>query len=176
MSASEDEIKEMQEIYTELWCRLNDFVDNGSITEFEKLAVKAMSSKVAEALAFKFSNIKKGVDDVMGGQVLDYEAKRIAREAAEKAAEKARIEAEKKAKIEVEKAKVETEKAKVETEKAKVETEKAKLEAENASINAVKNMLYFGVSEEKILSKYPKDIYDKALKLIEQEEKEPKEM
>ena len=114
-----------------------------------------MSSKVAEALAFKFSNIKKGVDDVMGGQVLDYEAKRIAREAAEKAAEKARIEAEKKAKIEV---------------------EKAKLEAENASINAVKNMLYFGVSEEKILSKYPKDIYDKALKLIEQEEKEPKEM
>ena len=27
-------------------CRLNDFVDNGSITEFEKLAVKAMSSKV----------------------------------------------------------------------------------------------------------------------------------
>ena len=136
-------------------CRLNDFVDNGSISEFEKLAVKAMSSKVAEALAFKFSNIKKGVDDVMGGQVLDYEAKRIAREAAEKAAEKARIEAEKKAKIEV---------------------EKAKLEAENASINAVKNMLYFGVSEEKILSKYPKDIYDKALKLIEQEEKEPKEM
>ena len=169
MSASEEKIKEMQEIYTELWCRLNDFVDNGSITEFEKLAVKAMSSKVAEALAFKFSNIKKGVDDVMGGQVLDYEAKRIAREAAEKAAEKARIEAEKKAKIEVEK-------AKVETEKAKVETEKAKLEAENASINAVKNMLYFGVSEEKILSKYPKDIYDKALKLIEQEEKEPKEM
>ena len=143
-------------------CRLNDFVDNGSISEFEKLAVKAMSSKVAEALAFKFSNIKKGVDDVMGGQVLDYEAKRIAREAAEKAAEKARIEVEKKAKIEVE--------------KAKVETEKAKLEAENASINAVKNMLYFGVSEEKILSKYPKDIYDKALKLIEQEEKEPKEM
>ena len=98
----------------------------------------------------------------MGGQVLDYEAKRIAREAAEKAAEKARIEAEKKAKIEVE--------------KAKMETEKAKLEAENASINAVKNMLYFGVSEEKILSKYPKDIYDKAFKLIEQEEKEPKEM
>ncbi len=65
----------------------------------------------------------------MGGQVLDYEAKRIAR-----AAEEA------------------------------------------TSIEAVKNMIYFGVPEEKILSKYPKSIYDEALKLVEQENSQPKEM
>ncbi len=73
----------------------------------------------------------------MGGQVLDYEAKRIARAAAEKAAK---------------------------------ETEEA------TSIEAVKNMLSFGVPEEKILSKYPKSLYEEALKLVEQENNEPKEM
>ncbi len=73
----------------------------------------------------------------MGGQVLDYEAKRIARAAAEKAAK---------------------------------ETEEA------TSIEAVKNMLSFGVPVEKILSKYPKSVYDKALKLVEQENSQPKEM
>lgn len=61
----------------------------------------------------------------MGGQVLDYEAKRIARE---------------------------------------------------KEIEDVKNMIYFGVSEDKILSKYSKDIYDKALNQMKQAEEELKEM
>ena len=133
MSLSDDKIKEMQDMYTELWRRLNDFVDDGIITEFEKLAVKAMSSKVAEAVSSKFANIQEGVKKVMGGQVLDYEAKRILR-------------------------------------KAEKETQIKR------DIEAVKNMIYFGVPEEKILSKYPRDIWDEAVKLIHKEENEPKEM
>ena len=82
-------------------------------------------------------NVQKGVETVMGGQVLDYEAKRIARAAAKEAEE--------------------------------ATTHRRDLEA-------VKNMISFGVSEEKILSKYPKSIYDEALKLVEQENSEPKEM
>ncbi len=145
MESSDDMIKEMKQTYLNLWCRLNDFVDNGSISEFEKLAVKAMSNKVAEALSFKFENIKEGVKRVMGGQVLDYEAKRIAREAAAKAAAEAVAETEKSTTL-------------------------------KRDLEAVKNMIYFDVPKEKILSKYPQDIYDKAVKLIEQESKEPKEM
>ena len=100
-----------------------------------------MCDKVAEALSNKYRNVQKGVEKVMGGQVLDYEAKRIARAAAEKAAK-----------------------------------ETAKEVEEATSIEAVKNMILFGVPEEKILSKYPKSVYEKALKLIEQENSQPKEM
>ena len=156
MESSDDMISEMKNTYMNLWCRLNEFVDNGCISEFEKLAVKAMSNKVAEALSFKFENIKEGVKTVMGGQILDYEAKRIAREAAAKAAAEA------------------TAIAEIKTKEAVAENEKNTTLRKD--LEAVKNMIYFGVSKENILSKYPQEIYDKAVKLIEQESKEPKEM
>ena len=44
-----------------------------------------MCDKVANALADNFSNVMEGVENIMGGQILDYEAKRIAREAAAEA-------------------------------------------------------------------------------------------
>ena len=133
MDSSEEMIQEMQKTYRDLWDKMDSFVDDGVITEFEKAAIKAMCDKVAEALSNKYRNVQKGVETVMGGQVLDYEAKRIARAAAEKA-------------------------------------------EEATSIEAVKNMLSFGVPEEKILSKYPKSVYEEALKLVEQENSQPKEM
>ncbi len=141
MDSSEEMIQEMQKTYRDLWDKMDSFVDDGVITEFEKAAIKAMCDKVAEALSNKYRNVQKGVETVMGGQVLDYEAKRIARAAAEKAAK-----------------------------------ETAKEVEEATSIEAVKNMISFGVQEEKILSKYPKSVYDKALKLVEQENSQPKEM
>ena len=48
--------------------------------------------------------------------------------------------------------------------------------AKKKELEAVKNMISFEVPEEKILSKYSKSIYDEALKLVEQENSEPKEM
>ena len=50
-----------------------------------------MCDKVANALADNFSNVMEGVENIMGGQILDYEAKRIAREAAEKATAETKI-------------------------------------------------------------------------------------
>ena len=85
--------------------------------------------KVAEALSLTHSNVQKGVMEIMGGQVLDYEAKRIAKKA-----------------------------------------------AEQSEISAIINMISFGVSEDKILSKYSKDTYDKALDQMKQAEEGLKEM
>ena len=129
MDNSDDMINEMVAIYTDLWQKLDEYVNAGSITEFEKSAIKAMCDKVAEALSVKYSNVQKGVLKVMGGQVLDYEAKRIYRE-------------------------------------AKKETE----------IKAVLDMISFGVPEDKILSKYSKEIYEEALKRTESTTDELKEM
>ncbi len=133
MDISEDKIEEMKETYKLLWSRLDEIVDGGKLTEFEKCAIKAMCDQVAEALSLTHSNVKKGVMEIMGGQVLDYEAKRIAKKAAEQA-------------------------------------------AEQSEISAIINMISFGVSEDKILSKYSKDTYDKALDQMKQAEEELKEM
>ncbi|WP_155830502.1 hypothetical protein [Butyrivibrio sp. NC3005] len=136
----------MKDFYTELWQRLEGYVDKGLITEFEKCSIKAMCDKVAEALEFNFDNVQKGIGEIMRGQILEYEAKRIAREAAEKARK------------EVE-------------EKVKKDKEKARKDVERIHIEAITNMISFGVPKDKILSKYSSELYEEALKLIEEDEK-----
>ena len=147
----------MKAFYTELWQRLEGYVDKGKITEFEKCSIKAMCDKVAEALALNFDNVQKGIGDIMGGQILEYEAKRIAREAAEQA----RKEAE--------------EKARKDIEKERRETKEARRETKESNLFAIKNMISFGVPKDKILSKYSSELYEEALKLIEEDEKSLKE-
>ena len=154
----------MKAFYTELWQRLEGYVDKGKITEFEKCSIKAMCDKVAEALALNFDNVQKGIGDIMGGQILEYEAKRIAREAAEQA----RKEAEEKARKDIEK-------ERRETKEARRETKEARRETKESNLFAIKNMISFGVPKDKILSKYSSELYEEALKLIEEDEKSLKE-
>ena len=45
--------------------------------KYDKRTLMAMSSKVVRHLARKYENMRKGVDEIMGGRVLDYEAKDI---------------------------------------------------------------------------------------------------
>lgn len=49
----------------------------GSITEFTRQAIIDMTKKVVEHLAKKYDSVQKGVNAVMGGKVLEYEAKTI---------------------------------------------------------------------------------------------------
>ena len=57
--------------------RLNDCAENGIISEYVKGTVIAMSKKVLEALTIKYSKVQEAVGKIMGGKILDYEAKRI---------------------------------------------------------------------------------------------------
>ena len=50
---------------------------DGAISYFSYLAIRDMTNKVAGNLAGKYDKVKKGLGDLMGGQVLDFEAKRI---------------------------------------------------------------------------------------------------
>lgn len=74
-----DEVKlqELKLIYQQLVRRLDECVETGVITEYVKGIVVAMSKKVLEALTVKYSKVKEGVGKIMGGQILDYEVKRI---------------------------------------------------------------------------------------------------
>lgn len=73
-------IEDMKNTYLKLWDQLESLVQQGKISEFEKSAIKAMCDKVAQSLTNKYNNVKEGVDSVMGGEILDYEAKRIRNE------------------------------------------------------------------------------------------------
>ena len=50
---------------------------NREIDEYTKCTIVDMSNKVLRHLAHKYENVKEGVGLVMGGRILDYEAKTI---------------------------------------------------------------------------------------------------
>lgn len=55
-------------------------LDAKIISEYTKCTIMDMSNKVLEHIARKYENVREGVKSVMGGKVLDYEAKRIKNE------------------------------------------------------------------------------------------------
>ena len=60
--------------------RLEQLLNQGEIDEYTKCTILDMSQKVLEHITAKFDNVKKGVKSVMGGQILEYEAKTILNE------------------------------------------------------------------------------------------------
>lgn len=68
----------MQAEYQNLWNRLEIAVKNREISAYEYSAIKAMCDKVASNVAEGSEILKKGVNEVMGGQLLDFEGRRIA--------------------------------------------------------------------------------------------------
>ncbi len=57
--------------------RLEKAVDDGLISAYYRRTILDMSKKVLENLAAKYKNVRKGVNDIMGGQVLEHEGKTI---------------------------------------------------------------------------------------------------
>ena len=72
-----EKLRELQDKYYEIRKKLEDLCLAGKINEFQKCAIINMSKKVIESLAIKYANVTKGVTSVMGGKVLEYEAKTI---------------------------------------------------------------------------------------------------
>ena len=57
--------------------QLKQAEENGLISTYECGAILDMSRKVLEHIAANYDAVKKGVQEIMGGRVLDYETKRI---------------------------------------------------------------------------------------------------
>lgn len=73
----ESKLESLMHEYEYIRNKLEDLCNNSVINEFTKCTIIDMANKVLEHLAEKHDKIKKGVKSVMGGKVLDYEAKRI---------------------------------------------------------------------------------------------------
>ncbi len=66
--------------YEFIRARLEELERSGTINEYTKCTLIDMTNKVCENIAAKYQKVRKGVKDVMGGQILEYEAKLIKKE------------------------------------------------------------------------------------------------
>lgn len=76
----EQKLETLKAEYTEITQRLDDWMQKGLISVYMKKTILEMSGKVLENIALKYDNVRKGVKTVMGGSVLEYEAKTILKE------------------------------------------------------------------------------------------------
>ena len=75
-----DKLRELQRKYKDITDRIEQLLNAGEISEYTKCTIMDMSNKVLVHIARKYENVMEGVKQVMGGKVLDYEAKRIKNE------------------------------------------------------------------------------------------------
>ena len=70
-------LKELRNEYALIRQRLDELSRIGQISEYVKCTLVDMSNKVIEQLASKYAKVRKEVTSVMGGKILEYEAKTI---------------------------------------------------------------------------------------------------
>ncbi len=70
----------LQNEYEQIKNKLEELTSQGIISEYTRCTIIDMSNKVLEHIAAKYNSVKEGVKAVMGGKVLEYEAKTIKKE------------------------------------------------------------------------------------------------
>ena len=63
--------------YEGISARLEELAEAGELSYFSYVTLRDMTNRVVQHLARRYQNVTKGVGGIMGGQVLDFEAKRI---------------------------------------------------------------------------------------------------
>lgn len=70
-------LKGLQTEYEQIKNKLEELLNQGLISEYTRCTIIDMSNKVLEHIAKKYKSLREGVKSVMGGKVLEYEAKTI---------------------------------------------------------------------------------------------------
>ena len=63
--------------YTEILRRLGELAETGEIADFTRRELLDMSVHVLNGIAKKYTNVRKGVESVMGGKIIETEATKI---------------------------------------------------------------------------------------------------
>ena len=75
--ASEEALENLKKVYVDFMDRLEKEVTEEHISAYYKRTILDMSKKVLENIAAKYKNVQKGVNDIVGGRVLEHESKTI---------------------------------------------------------------------------------------------------
>ncbi len=63
--------------FKEICVKMEELTQQGKMTELENRIIVELSKKVVDNIARKYERIKKGVDGIMGGKVIETEAKKM---------------------------------------------------------------------------------------------------
>ena len=77
IEAKEDRLRALCGDYQKILERLSELEESGEISTFSYETIRDMTKKVVSHLAEKQKNVRKGIGEIMGGEILDFEAKRI---------------------------------------------------------------------------------------------------
>ena len=72
-----EKLEDLLRVFHKFAKALRQKVREGRLTEYERQAIRDMTVKVVSSLAVKWNNIKKGVEDIMGGEILELEVDKI---------------------------------------------------------------------------------------------------
>ena len=70
-------LEDLKAEYGKIRKHLEDLSEQGAISEYTKCTIMDMAGKVLEKIAENFGEVREGVKSVMGGKILEYEAKAI---------------------------------------------------------------------------------------------------
>ena len=76
-NSNEAKLEQLKDLYKGIRTRLDDLQRAGEINGFMKNAICSMSNHVMALIAQKYQNVRKGVEPIMGGKIIEYEAKTI---------------------------------------------------------------------------------------------------
>ena len=74
---NQDMLDSLQQEYRGITDRLDQLAQDGVINTFYKVSIVDMTNRVMQNIAAKYENTREGMGAIMGGQVLDYEARRL---------------------------------------------------------------------------------------------------
>ena len=97
-NSNEAKLEQLKDVYKEIRTRLDDLQHAGEIDGFMKKAIYTMINHVMALIAQKYENVRKGVEPIMGGKIIEYEAKTIRNAALKEERQRALAETEERAK------------------------------------------------------------------------------
>ena len=72
-----NKLAELEAKYKDILERLDELEKRGAIGTFDKRTIIELSRDVVKEIAQKYENVQKGVDDIMGGALIETEARRL---------------------------------------------------------------------------------------------------
>ena len=97
-NSNEAKLEQLKDVYKGIRMRLDGLQQAGEIDGFMKKAIYTMINHVMALIAQKYENIRKGVEPIMGGKIIEYEAKTIRNAALKEERQRALAETEERAK------------------------------------------------------------------------------
>ena len=89
---NEEKLSALKAEYEKIKNRLEELAKSGMIDEYTRCTITDMSNKVLEHIAKNYKSVREGVKSVMGGKILDYEAKDILNRGKQEGKQEGRLE------------------------------------------------------------------------------------